>query len=187
MARSFTKLTRTRLRALQPSERSTEQGITFERLANGDGLFSVNVMVDGKRVHRNLGRESEGVTRTTAEEFIAKVRRDARDGRLNLPRRRKVPLTLGAAVALYLDRLDQEGGKEIERKRQRLEQCLVPFLGEIQIGQIASFDIERYKKHRLAQSIQSRKKLQPGQTSPTTRPATVNGAGHPPAPPQQSG
>jgi hypothetical protein len=75
---------------------------------------------------------------------------------------------------LYLDRLDQEGGKEIERKRQRLEQCLVPFLGKVRMGQITSFDIERYKKHRLAQSIQSRKKLQPGQTLPTNRPATVN-------------
>jgi integrase len=174
MARSFIKLTRARVRAIKPGERLTEQGITFERLTNGDGLFSVNVMVDGKRVHRNLGRESEGVTRTTAEEFIAKVRGDARDGRLNLPNRRKVPLTLAAAVLLYLDRLHQEGGKEIERKRQRLEQCLVPFLGEVQIGHITSFDIERYKKHRLAQPIQSRKKVQPGQTLPTNRPATVN-------------
>src|ERR1700732_4488564 len=139
MARSFSKLTRAIMRSLDAGKTLTEHGNTFERLTNGDGLFSINVMVDGTRIHRNLGRESEGVTRTTAEEFIAKVRRDARDGRLNLPRRRKVPLTLGAAVALYLDRLDQEGGKEIERKRQRLEQCLVPFLGEIQIGQIASF------------------------------------------------
>ena len=119
MARSFIKLTRARLRALQPGERCTEQGITFERLANGDGLFSVNVMVDGERIHRNLGRESEGVTRTTAEEFIAKVRQEAREGRLDLPKRRKVPLTLATAALLYLDRLDQEGGKEIERKRQR--------------------------------------------------------------------
>jgi site-specific recombinase XerD len=171
MARSFIKLTRARLRALQPGERRTEQGITFERLANGDGLFSVNVMVDRERIHRNLGRESEGVTRTTAEKFIAKVRQDAREGRLDFPKRRKVPLTLATAALLYLDRLDQEGGKEIERKRQRLEQCLVPFLGKVQMGQITSFDIE---KHRLAQSIQSRKKLQPGQTSPTNRPATVN-------------
>jgi integrase len=174
VARSFIKLTRARMRALQPGERCTEQGITFERLANGDGLFSVNVMVDGERIHRNLGRESEGVTRTTAEEFIAKVRQEAREGRLDLPKRRKVPLTLATAALLYLDRLDQEGGKEIERKRQRLEQCLVPFLGKVQMGQITSFDIERYKKHRLAQSIQSRKKLQPGQTLPTNRPATVN-------------
>ena len=91
MARSFAKLTRAKLRALAPGMRCTEQGISFERLANGDGLFSVNVMVDGQRIHRNLGRESEGVTRTTAEEFISKVRQEAREGRLNLPRRRKVP------------------------------------------------------------------------------------------------
>lgn len=171
---AFTKITRPRMRAIQPGERLTEQGITFERLANSDGLFSVNVMVDGKRVHRNLGRESEGVTRTTAEEFIAKVRCDAREGRVNLPSRRKVPLTLAAAAPLYFDRLQQEGGKEIERKRQRLEQCLIPFLGEVLIGQITSFDIERYKKHRLSQPIQSRRKVESGQMLPTNRPATVN-------------
>ena len=71
MARSFSKISRGQMRALQPGEKLTEQGISCERLPNGDGLFSINVMVDGKRIHRNLGRESEGVTRTTAEEFIA--------------------------------------------------------------------------------------------------------------------
>ena len=131
-------------------------------------------MVDGRRIHRSLGRESEGVTRTTAEEFIAKVRREAREGRLNLPTKRKLPLTLYAATPLYLERLRQEGGKEIERKGGRLQQWLIPFLGDIQIGQITSFDIKRYKKHRLGQPIQTRKTLAPGQTPPRTRPATIN-------------
>src|SRR5208282_1787433 len=108
MTRTFSKITRTRTRALQPGERLSEQGITFERLGNGDGLFSVNVMVDGQRIHRNLGRESNGVTRTTAEEFISKVRHEAREGRSNLPKRRKVPLTLAGAAPLYLDRLREE-------------------------------------------------------------------------------
>jgi hypothetical protein len=105
MTRTFGRITRTRIRALQPGERLTEQGITFERLVNGDGLFSVNIMVDGRRVHRNIGRESDGVTRTTAEEFVSKVRHDAREGRLHLPKRRKVPLTLVGAAPLYLDGL----------------------------------------------------------------------------------
>ncbi|MGD0105292.1 MAG: site-specific integrase [Rhodopila sp.] len=174
MSRTFSKITRTRTRALQPGERLSEQGITFERLGNGDGQFSVNVMVDGQRIHRNLGRESDGVTRTTAEEFISKVRHDARDGRLNLPKRRKVPLTLAGAAPLYLDRLREEGGREIDRKRQRLQQCLVPFLGELQIGQITSSDIERYKKHRLSQHVQTRKKPVLGQTPQMNKPATVN-------------
>ena len=174
MTRTFSKITRTRTRALQPGESLSEQGITFERLGNGDGLFSVNVMVDGQRIHRNLGRESDGVTRTTAEEFISKVRHEAREGRLNLPKRRKVPLTLAAAAPLYLDRLREEGGREIDRKRQRLEQCLIPFLGELQIGQITSSDIERYKKHRLSQPVQTRKKPVAGQPPQMNKPATVN-------------
>jgi hypothetical protein len=38
----------------------------------------------------------------------------AREGRLRLPKRRKVPLTLTAAAPLYLDRLRQEGGKDVK-------------------------------------------------------------------------
>src|ERR1700677_1756413 len=134
MARSFIKLTRAKMRSLAQQKRITEFGISFERLPSGDGLFSINVMVDGRRIHRSLGRESDGVTRTTAEDYIAKVRGEARDGRLNLPKRRKVPLTLAAAVPQYIERLRQEGGKEIARKEQRLNQRLVPFFEQIQLA-----------------------------------------------------
>jgi len=78
------------MRKLSLGSKITEQGVTFERPANGDGVFSVNVMVDGQRMHRVIGRESDGTTRTHAEEFIEKTRRDAREGRLNLPKGRKV-------------------------------------------------------------------------------------------------
>ena len=63
------------------------------RQDDGDGRYTVNIMVDGQRIHRVIGKESEGVTRKQAEEFIEKVRTDARQGRLNLPKGRK--LTLG--------------------------------------------------------------------------------------------
>src|SRR5262249_14225682 len=102
MATSFVKLTRTAIRKLPRRQRVTERGVTFERLANGDGLFTVNIMVDRRRIHRTIGRESEGVTRCAAEQFIAKARHEAREGRLNLPKRRKIALTLSAAVPLYI-------------------------------------------------------------------------------------
>ena len=54
-----------------------------------------------------------------AEEFIAQVRHEARDGRLNLPKRRKAPLTLAGAVPLYLSRLTVEGGKDLKEKERR--------------------------------------------------------------------
>jgi hypothetical protein len=47
-------------------------------------VFTVDVMVDGQRLHRVIGRESDGTTRTQAETFIEKVRRDAREGRLQI-------------------------------------------------------------------------------------------------------
>jgi integrase len=166
MRKSFVKLTRLLMRKLESGERITEHGITFERLADGDGLFSVNIMVDRRRIHRSVGRESDGTTRSTAEEFISKIRHEAREGRLNLPKRRKVALTLAAAAPLYIDRLHQEGGKNIERKRLQLEQSLVPYFASHSLSQITTFDVERYKKHRAGQPIQSRKKLKPGETHP---------------------
>ena len=94
---------------------------------------------------------------------------------MDLPKRRKVPLTLATAALLYLDRLDQEGGKEIERKRQRLEQCLVPFLGKwFPDRPIKCSDIERYKSTASPSRSKAVQSPQPGQTLPTNRPATVN-------------
>jgi integrase len=162
------------MRKLESGERITEHGITFERLADGDGLFSVNVMVDRRRIHRSVGRESDGTTRSKAEEFISKIRHEAQEGRLNLPKRRKVALTLAAAAPLYIDRLHQEGGKNIERKRLQLEQSLVPYFASHPLSQITTFDVERYKKHRAGQPIKSRKKLKPGETHPPVKPSTIN-------------
>lgn len=82
----FHRLNRPSIRQLKPGEQITEHGITAERLLDGDIRYSVNIMVDGERVHRVIGRESERVTRAQAEQFIAKARSDAKEGRLALPR-----------------------------------------------------------------------------------------------------
>ena len=93
MALRFARLTRPNIRALAIGEKLTEHGITAECLKDGDVRFSVNVMVDGQRIHRVIGRASEGTTRTQAEGFIEKARSDAREERLNLPKGRKIVLT----------------------------------------------------------------------------------------------
>lgn len=91
---TFQKLTRASIKALKPGQKITEQGITFERIANGDGVYSVNIMVDRQRIHRVIGRESDGTTRTQAEIFIETTRTAAREDRLALPKGRKVASTL---------------------------------------------------------------------------------------------
>lgn len=148
MALKFQKLTRSNIRALKSGQKISEQGVNFERLSNGDGRYTLNIMVDGKRVHRVLGKESEGVTRQQAEDTIAKLKTDARHGRLNLPKGRKLTLNFQKATIHYLEKLELEGGRNIEKKREQLRLHLVPFFKERPLACITTFDVERYKKHR---------------------------------------
>lgn len=153
MAKAFNKLTRPAIRKLAAGEKINEHGITFERLANGDGVYTVNIMVDGQRIHRVIGRESEGTTRTQAEDFISKARNDAKEDRLSLPKGRKVALSFREAARKYLERLKESGGKDVKAKTHRLNLHLVPFFGDMPLNKISGFDIERYKRQRQQEAV----------------------------------
>ncbi len=148
MARRFARLTRPAIRGLQPSQKITEHGITAARLPDGDVRYSVNVMVDGERIHRVIGRESDGTTRTQAEELITKLRTEAREGRLTLPKGRKTHLAFREAAANYLLRLETASGRNIEAKRRQLRLYLVPFFGDQRLNTITNFTVDRYKRRR---------------------------------------
>lgn len=148
MAIRFSKLTRPLIRSLLAGGTITEHGITFRREPSGDGVYSINIMVDRRRIHRVIGRESEGVTRQQAEDFIAQARTDARRQRLELPEGRKTPLGFAEAAVQYVERLRDTDGKNIAIKERQLRQHLVPFFAAKPLSAIESFDIERYKKAR---------------------------------------
>ncbi len=73
-------------------------------------------MVDGQRIQRAIGKESEGVTRTQAEEFIAQARTHAREQRLSLPKGRKLAIGFSEAADEYLARLRSSDGKNYRQK-----------------------------------------------------------------------
>jgi len=108
-------------------------------------------MVDRRRIHRVIGRESEGVTRQQAEDFIAQARTDARRQRLELPEGRKTPLGFKEAAERYVQRLRDSDGKNVDIKERQLRQHLVPFLAAKSLNTIESFDVERYKKARRSE------------------------------------
>jgi integrase len=149
MSLKFQKITRTDIRKLHSGEKIIEHGITFERLSSGDGKYSVNIMVDGQRIHRVIGKESEGVTRKQAEDYIEQIKTDSRAGRLNLPKGRKTVLGFKQAGSKYLAKLEEEGGNDIPKKGQRLNLHCSPFFKEKPLSSITTFDIERYKKYRI--------------------------------------
>jgi integrase len=159
MALRFARLTRPEIRALQAGQRITEYGITAERLNTGDVRYSVNVMVDGQRVHRVIGRESEGVTREQAERAIEKFRTDARSDRLDLPQGRKVHRTFAQAAEDYLSRLEATDGKDLANKRRHLRAYLVPALGTERLDKISEFRLKQYRRIR---------------TNAGAKPATIN-------------
>lgn len=150
MTLKFQKLTRLNMRALKGGQSLCEHGIVFDRLNDGDGSYSINIMVDGKRIHRAVGKESAGVTRQQVEELIAKLRTDARQGRLNLPKGRKLAVSFKVASENYIEKLKAEGGKDIPKKYERLHLHLTPFFNDMPLSKITTFDIERYKKHRVS-------------------------------------
>jgi integrase len=151
MALRFDRLDRAAIRRLQSGQKIMEHGITAERLADGDVRYSVNIMVDGERIHRVVGRESEGVTRTQCEQFIETQRSAAREDRLSLPAGRKTHLTFRQAAAKYLALMEETDGKNLDRKRLHLNDRLVPFFGDRPLRKISDFAVKGYKKRRASE------------------------------------
>lgn len=142
------RITRTAVRGIERGEKLTARGIIAERLADGDVRYSVQIMVDGARIARVIGKESEGVTPTQAEDFIESARTRAREQRLNLPQGRKLHQTLGEAAKAYLTKMDEIGGKDMVNKRRHLDQHLLPEIGSTRLDQLSTFLLQKYRRTR---------------------------------------
>ena len=155
MSLRFNRLTRPAVRALPLKGKITEHGITAERMLTGDCRYSINIMADGQRIHRVIGRESEGVTREQAERTIEVLRTRAREERLDLPTGRKTPRTFEEAAIEYLKRLEetlgegQKGYRDLPNKRRNLNSYLVPYFGKHRADKISSFLVRHYQRKRI--------------------------------------
>ena len=149
MAIRFTHLTRPAIRGLKPGEQICEHGITAKRLADGDIHYSVAVMVDRLRIHRVIGRDSDGTTRSQCESFIEKARTNAREGRLSLPRARKTHLAFAKAASIYLSGESEAGAKDLVLKERHLRLHLTPYFGSMRIHRISLFTVEKFRNHMI--------------------------------------
>jgi len=161
LAHRFQRLTRPACRNLKEGEKITEHGITAARTSTGDLRYSINIMVDGQRIHRVVGRESEGVTRERAEHAIEVHRTKAREGRLDLPKGRKHHRSFAEMAKDYLERIEHnpKDGKNLERKRLHFDQRLIPFFKSQRPDKLTDFAIANYSRARLKEGA---------------KPATVN-------------
>ncbi len=148
MSIRYCKLTRPNIGALSAGQKITEHGISVERSRNGDLTYSINVMVDGARIHRALGKESEGVTREQAEQAVEVLRTQAREQRLNLPTGRKLHRTFAEAAETYIERMEATGGKDMTNKKRHLRTYLVPAIGKERLDRISSHRLGQYRRER---------------------------------------
>lgn len=153
MALKFSRLTRPSISALKPGELINEHGIIADRRRSGDIRYSINIMVDGRRIHRVVGRESEGVTREQAERLIESYRTKAREERLDLPTGRKVHRTFADVGEDYLTRIEDhpKHGRNIVRKRLHLRERLIPYFKAQRPDRLTDFGIAHYIRCRRDQ------------------------------------
>lgn len=146
---AFSKLTRTGMRGLKPGQTLSERGIEYTRLANGDGRWSVNVMVNRQRHHQVVGLESEGYTRTQAEALVASLKADKRAAAHGVAgSKQKAAMSLARAADDYLDYLAKHDGRDLETKAMRFREHLKPHLGQIQVSRFTDDDWLAYVAKR---------------------------------------
>jgi integrase len=63
------------------------------------------------------------------------------------------PITFTQAAEQYLENLELENGRNIPDKKKKLEQQIVPYFGDMPLESINRFEIERFKRHLLAQGL----------------------------------
>ncbi len=149
----FKTLTRANIRNVGQHEKLQENGIEFDRLANGDGRYRINIMVDGQRIHRLVGKESDGTTRLHAEKILAKLRNEAHEARLNLPKGRKPTLKFKEAAEQYLEKQISTQAKNLKSKIYQLKLHLIPFFDNKPLDKIDEEDVEKYKNERQEDGV----------------------------------
>lgn len=149
MSVKYSKLSQANIRSLKPGNSIMEHGIIATRLPNGDIGWRVNIMVDGARYKRSVGKESERVTRTQAEQLIEKFRTEAREGRLNLPKGRKTAIGFEEGADDYITGLTAEGGRIIARKTQHVNSRLKPHFKQYRLDSVPDKAVATFIKARL--------------------------------------
>ncbi|WP_181922051.1 tyrosine-type recombinase/integrase [Xanthomonas campestris] len=133
------------MRGLKAGQSLSEHGITYTRTSSGDGRWSVNVMVNRRRHHQVVGLESEGYTRTQAEDVVASLRAAKRSAAHGVAGSRQGrPQSIAQAADDYLAYLMTHDGRDLVAKRMRFDQHLVPHLGQRLVARFTDDDWMAY-------------------------------------------
>jgi integrase len=141
---AFDRLSRPALRKVSIGASIAQGGIVYTRLRS-DGRWSINVMVNRVRHHIVVGLESEGFTRTQAEDVIAGLKAKKREQQHGVASpKHRVRHSVSQAAKAYLSYLEEHGGKDIEGKRGRFDRHITRLLGNVSVAKLTENDWSKY-------------------------------------------
>jgi integrase len=144
-------LDRSSLRNLRAGESRSAKGVVYTRLRS-DGRWSVNVMVNRVRHHVVVGLESEGFTRTQAEDVIAGLKAKKREQQHGVAApKHRVRHSVAQAAKAYIEHLEDHGGKDIEGKRGRFDRHITRLLGNVAVAKLTENDWSKYVATRSSE------------------------------------
>jgi integrase len=108
-------------------------------------------MVNRRRFHQVVGLESEGFTKTQAEDLIASLRAQKHTRKHGIPSSKASAATFADAAKSYLTFLRETGGKDVAKKDERLRLHLLPKLGGLQLASMTAADLKRYSAKRVGE------------------------------------
>lgn len=73
------------------------------------------------------------------------------------------PSMLAKMAEQNLEKLELKNGRNIPDKKKKLEQQIVPYFGDMPLSEINRFEIERFKRHLLAQGLKESMVKMPSQ------------------------
>jgi len=139
-----------KIKTLSAGQILTSGGIEARRLTN-DTAYYANVMIDGLRIRRLLGKRSEGFNLARARQAITqlKARANDKDALIQLSGKGAKPLSFEQGATEYLALSTQNGGLNLRQKRQQLTDHLVPHFGKFDLPKITAADVDCYVTTRL--------------------------------------
>jgi integrase len=153
MARRFLRLTHAAVRALEPGQHITEQGIRTDVKPNGDVQWAVDVQIHGNRICRVIGLASAGITRADCVAFLEKHRSAARAGQLALPAGHRLPQSIDDLGKFYLSQLRATGGRDQTNAEQHWRLHIWPYFTGQRVDAITPLSVEQFRAALRAKGL----------------------------------
>lgn len=140
-------ITKTKIEYLEYGNSISGDSLHIKKLVNSTSFYA-QFTIDGNRVHKLLGKSSDGYNLSRARIDVNRLRSEIQDQGANTQRKIK-PMKFSDAADEYIKTLKSTNGNGIPQKEQQLRDHLKPAFGKLFASHITSMEVECFRSQRL--------------------------------------